>query len=135
MAEINRRWPTEDEDENINGLKAQLLEFWMSVICHYTGVRRYQSPLLSFCAMLGIKLSTKGWMEPGNFNSNLSGIIWVVQLLTFYDSARKEQQIAARRLPWSNDVAISFYPDDRGTDGRNLEVASATVQSVKGDRG
>lgn len=42
--------------------------------------------------MLGIKPSTKGWMEPGNFNSNLSGIIWVVQLLIFYDSARKEQE-------------------------------------------
>jgi hypothetical protein len=31
-------------------------------------------------------------MEPGNFNSSLSAIIWVVQLLVFYDSALKEQQ-------------------------------------------
>jgi hypothetical protein len=31
--------------------------------------------------MLGMKLSTKGWIKPGNFNSNLSGTIWVVQLL------------------------------------------------------
>jgi hypothetical protein len=31
-------------------------------------------------------------MEPGNFNGNLSAIIWVVQLLIFYDSAREEQQ-------------------------------------------
>jgi hypothetical protein len=31
-------------------------------------------------------------MEPGNFNSSLSAIIWVVQLLIFYDSALKEQQ-------------------------------------------
>ena len=30
-------------------------------------------------------------MEPGNFNSSLSAIIWVVQLLFFYDSARKER--------------------------------------------
>jgi hypothetical protein len=31
-------------------------------------------------------------MKPGNFNSHLSAIIWVVQLLIFYDSARKEVQ-------------------------------------------
>jgi hypothetical protein len=31
-------------------------------------------------------------MEPGNFNSSLSAIIWIVQLLIFYDSALKEQQ-------------------------------------------
>lgn len=42
--------------------------------------------------MLSIKPSTKGWLEPGNFNSHLSAMIWVVQLLIFYDSARKEQQ-------------------------------------------
>jgi hypothetical protein len=37
-------------------------------------------------------------MEPGNFNSNLSGIIWVVQLLVFYDSMRKEQQDRGQKL-------------------------------------
>ena len=42
--------------------------------------------------MLSIKPSTKGWLEPGNFNSHLSAMIWVVQLLIFCDSARKEQQ-------------------------------------------
>lgn len=88
----------EDGDETLKELKVQLLEFWMSVVCHPTGARRYQSPLLSFCAMLGIKPSTKGWMEPGNFNSHLSGIIWVVQLLLFYDSARKEQQDRGQTL-------------------------------------
>ena len=31
-------------------------------------------------------------MEPGNFNSSLSAMIWVVQLLVFYDSVLKEQQ-------------------------------------------
>jgi hypothetical protein len=31
-------------------------------------------------------------MEPGNFNSNLSAIIWVVQLLIFYHGALEEQQ-------------------------------------------
>ncbi|KAL1582280.1 hypothetical protein WHR41_09166 [Cladosporium halotolerans] len=70
----------------------------MLIICHATGARRYESPLLSFCAMLSIKPSTKSWMEPGNFNSNLSAIIWIVQLLVFYDSALKEQQGSGKTL-------------------------------------
>jgi hypothetical protein len=79
-----------DDDDDV--LKERLLELWMLLICHTTGARRYQSPLLSFCAMLSIKPSTRSWIEPGNFNSILSAIIWVVQLLVFYDSALKEQQ-------------------------------------------
>lgn len=31
-------------------------------------------------------------MEPGNFNSSLSAMIWIVQLLVSYDSALEEQQ-------------------------------------------
>ncbi len=31
-------------------------------------------------------------MEPVDFNSHLSGIIWVVQLIIFYDSAQKALQ-------------------------------------------
>jgi hypothetical protein len=82
----------DDEERKQTELKSRLLEMWMLIISHNTGARRYQSPLLSFCAMLSIKPSTKGWLEPGNFNSHLSAIIWVVQLLIFCDSARKEQQ-------------------------------------------
>ena len=81
-----------DNNDDDNVLKERLLELWMLLICHTTGARRYQSPLLSFCAMLSIKPSTRSWMEPGNFNSSLSALIWVVQLLVFYDSVLKEQQ-------------------------------------------
>lgn len=73
-------------------LRDELVKAWMLLICHDVGARRYRSPLLSFCAMLSIKPSTSGWMRPGDFNSHLSAIIWVVQLLIFYDSARKEQR-------------------------------------------
>lgn len=82
----------DDNNDDDDVLKERLLELWMLLICHTTGARRYQSPLLSFCAMLSIKPSTRSWIEPGNFNSSLSAIIWVVQLLVFYDSALKEQQ-------------------------------------------
>jgi superfamily II DNA helicase RecQ len=82
----------EVEERKQKELKDRLLEMWMLIISHDTGARRYQSPLLSFCAMLSVKPSTQGWLEPGNFNSHLSAIIWVVQLLVFYDSACKEQR-------------------------------------------
>jgi hypothetical protein len=78
-------------------LKERLLELWMLLICHKTGARRYESPLLSFCAMLSIKPSKNGWMEPGNFNSSLSAIVWVVQLLVFYDSALENNEAVGRR--------------------------------------
>jgi hypothetical protein len=64
----------------------------MLLIAHHTGARRYSSPVLSFCAMLSIKPSTLSWMEPGNFNSHSSALIWIVQLLIFYHSARQERQ-------------------------------------------
>ena len=88
----------EADEKEEKELKDRLLELWMLLICHTTGARRYESPLLSFCAMLSIKPSTRSWMEPGNFNSSLSAIIWTVQLLVFYDSALKEQRGCGKTL-------------------------------------
>ncbi|KAI7722348.1 hypothetical protein KC353_g581, partial [Hortaea werneckii] len=102
IAQRRRASPVEEDNEEGNKeekeLKRRLLELWTLLICHTTGARRYESSLLSFCAMLSIKPSTNGWMEPGNFNSSLSAIIWVVQLLVFYDSALKEQQGCGKTL-------------------------------------
>jgi superfamily II DNA helicase RecQ len=103
IAQRRRTKPTEENDEEADEeeekeMKDRLLELWMLLICHTTGARRYESPLLSFCAMLSIKPSTRSWMEPGNFNSSLSAIIWIVQLLIFYDSALKEQRGCGKTL-------------------------------------
>ncbi|KAI7206681.1 hypothetical protein KC365_g17003 [Hortaea werneckii] len=87
-----------DDEQKTDELQSRLLKFWMLLITQDTGSQRYSSPLLSFCAMLSIKPSTQGWLEPGNFNSHLSAIIWVVQLLIFYDSARKERAGQQRTL-------------------------------------
>lgn len=87
----------EEGDEEGKELKERLLELWTLLFCHTTGARRYESPLLSFCAMLSIKPSRNGWMEPGNFNSSLSAIIWVVQLLAFYDSALRNNEAVGTR--------------------------------------
>ncbi|KAK6439524.1 hypothetical protein LTR95_004275 [Oleoguttula sp. CCFEE 5521] len=89
--------PVEDEERQ-SQLRNRLVEFWMLLVRQDTGSRRYRSPLLSFCAMLSIKPSTQGWLEPGNFNSSLSAIIWIAQLLFFYDSARKERDGQGRTL-------------------------------------
>ncbi|KAK0361997.1 hypothetical protein LTR33_009697 [Friedmanniomyces endolithicus] len=90
-----RRLMREARDESSSQpsveLRDQLLELGMLLIRDTTGARRYRSPMVSFCAMLSIKQSTSSWMEPGNFSSHLSALIWIVQLLIFYDSARKER--------------------------------------------
>lgn len=78
---------SEEDDGERKELEERLLELWMLLICHNTRARQFQSPLLSFCAMLSIKPSTRSWIEPGNYNSSLSAILWVVQLLVLYDSA------------------------------------------------
>ena len=50
----------------------------MALICHEFGGNRYSSSLLSFCAILSVKPYTKTWKEPGNYNTCLSGVIWVM---------------------------------------------------------
>lgn len=88
-----------DGQGDMVGMKGALIQMWMCLVSHHTGARRYRSPLLSFCAMLSIELSTGSWMQPGNLNSHLSGLIWVVQLLVFYDSARRELAGDGETLP------------------------------------
>ena len=105
----NEQTGNEDDSETDNSdLKERLLELWVLIICHTTGSRRYESPLLSFCAMLSIKPSTRSWMEPGNFNSSLSAIIWIVQLLVFYDSALKEQRGCGKTLKLVKDYCDEY---------------------------
>ena len=81
----------DDDEDSTNKLKERLLELWILLICYTTSAHRYESPLLSFYTMLSIKPLTRSWIEPSNFNSSLSAIIWIVQLLVFYDSTLKEK--------------------------------------------
>jgi hypothetical protein len=83
-------------------LRDGMLALSIALICHEFGGSRYSSPLLSFCAMLSVKPHTKTWKEPGNYNSCLSGVIWVVQLIIFYTSAcleRAEQGFHRYKVP------------------------------------
>lgn len=73
-------------------LKTALIDFCMALICHDTNTKVFSSPIVSFCALLSVKPSTRTWKEPGNLNTNLSGIIWTVQLLIFYHSVCEERK-------------------------------------------
>jgi hypothetical protein len=64
IAQRRRTKSTEENSQEVNEeeqkkMKNRLLELWMLLICHATGARGYESPLLSFCAMLSIKPSTR----------------------------------------------------------------------------
>ncbi len=72
-------------------LRDSLSVFCMAIICHEFGGSRYSSPLLSFCAMHSVRPFTKTWKEAGNYNSFLSGLIWVVQLMIFHASVSREK--------------------------------------------
>ncbi|KAM0718343.1 hypothetical protein Q7P37_006675 [Cladosporium fusiforme] len=117
----------EAKEEEEKGIKDRLLELWMLLICHTTGARRYESTLLSFCAMLSIKPSTRNWMEPGNFNSSLSAMIWIVQLLVFYDSALKEQRGYRKTLKLLKAYCDEYLQQTEDTDGRAPPMASTAI--------
>ncbi|KAG5912716.1 hypothetical protein E4U61_008031 [Claviceps capensis] len=105
----------EKEKEMVEELKPAVRDFFMQLICHEFEGQPFQSPVLSFCAMLSRKkahadhhrskkcarpsrtglgddeqddaeqqrLNTGGWHEAGNYNSNLSMLIWMAQVLIF----------------------------------------------------
>lgn len=67
-------------------LKSAVRQFYVALICHDVGSRPFQSPVLSFCAMLSRKVRGKGqglWHDAGNFNSHLSALTWCAQLVIF----------------------------------------------------
>ncbi|KAG5955593.1 hypothetical protein E4U57_003292 [Claviceps arundinis] len=91
----------------VEELKPPVRDFFMQLIYHEFEGQPFQSPMLSFCAMLSRRkahaghrskegagdderddaeqqrLNTDGWQEAGNYKSNLSILIWMAQLLIF----------------------------------------------------
>jgi hypothetical protein len=87
----------------------------IALICHEFGGNRYSSPLLSFCAMLSVKPHTKTWKEPGNYNSCLSGVIWVAQLIIFHASACLEKAELGDTLERIKQYCGQFLKQDTET--------------------
>ncbi|KFY31542.1 hypothetical protein V493_01014 [Pseudogymnoascus sp. VKM F-4281 (FW-2241)] len=94
MDEIMAALAVEDEAEAELALKHAIRRLYLAMICHTVGSVPFKSPVLSFCAMLGRKVRGKGqglWEEPGNFNSHLSALTWVAQLVIFDYACFHEQ--------------------------------------------
>ncbi|PQE10618.1 telomere-associated recq protein [Rutstroemia sp. NJR-2017a WRK4] len=84
MDEIMEALAVEDGAEAEQALKHAVRRLYLALICHTVGSVPFQSPVLSFCAMLSRKVRGKGrglWEEPGNFNSHLSVLTWTAQLV------------------------------------------------------
>ena len=89
-------------------LDSMVLELWVRLIRHTTGARPFESPLVSFCALNSIKQTTGSWMEAGNFNSTLSAMIWVVQLVIFFCGTVEERQGRASTLDYVKRTCDGF---------------------------
>ncbi|OBT81161.1 hypothetical protein VE02_10169, partial [Pseudogymnoascus sp. 03VT05] len=94
MDEIMAALAVEDEAEAELALKHAIRRLYLAMICHTVGSVPFKSPVLSFCAMLSRKVRGKGWglwEELGNFNSHLSALTWVAQLVIFDYACFQEQ--------------------------------------------
>ncbi|KAK6401528.1 hypothetical protein LTR81_023323 [Elasticomyces elasticus] len=92
----------------VRSLEDRLVNLWMLLLTHETAARRYSSPLVSFCAMLSIQPTTGSWMKPGNFSSDLSKMIWVVQLIIFYYGAQRGQEGDGRTLTSIQECCLRY---------------------------
>jgi hypothetical protein len=82
-----------NEEHDIK-LKHAIRKLYISLICQTVGSRPFRSAVLSFCAMLSRKRNRTRqqdneqgtlctWQTPGNFNSNLSALTWIAQVILF----------------------------------------------------
>lgn len=62
--------------------------------------------------MLSVKPSTLTWKESGNYNSCLSGVIWVAELIAFYTSASLEKSGLGDALQPIEDYCGRFFKQD-----------------------
>ncbi|KAG6069756.1 hypothetical protein E4U16_007440 [Claviceps sp. LM84 group G4] len=106
-AEEEERWGVREKEID-EMLKPTVREFYMQLICHTVGSQAFQSPVLSFCAMISRTTGFAGdqsktvtdkrreslihverneevgiWHDAGIYNSSLSALVWMAQLLIF----------------------------------------------------
>jgi superfamily II DNA helicase RecQ len=101
MDEIIEALNIEDKEDAELALKLAIRRLYLALICHIVGSVPFESPVLSFCAMLSRKVHGKDrglWEEPGNFNSHLSALTWTAQLVIF-DYACFQEQDDENQIP------------------------------------
>ncbi|KAI7184618.1 hypothetical protein KC316_g7665 [Hortaea werneckii] len=113
----------DDDEQKDDELKSRLLEFWMLLITQDTGSQRYSSPLLSFCAMLGIKPSSScsssttvlGRSEPVNNARDIGEheAFWdeSEQVLTYKDTELHMDQVPTLLESEYGDCRRLIYAD------------------------
>lgn len=95
MDEIMEALNIKDKEDSELALKHAIRRLYFALICHTVGSVPFESPVLSFCAMLSRKVRGKDrglWEEPGNFNSHLSALTWTAQLVIFDYACFQEQE-------------------------------------------
>ena len=70
-------------DQDPAPLRHSVQEWSLTMIRQDLPQYRFDSSVLSYCAMLAVNHSSQGWKQPGNFNSSLSGMIYCAQLWIF----------------------------------------------------
>jgi hypothetical protein len=124
-----------DDNSDDDVLKERLLELWMLLICHTTGARRYQSPLLSFLR----------YAEYQTVDAELDGTRQLQQqplghYLGCATTGLLRQRLKGTARPWGDTQACEsilrpISSTDRGdTDGRDPPMASVAVQSIRHER-
>jgi len=117
--------PDEDEDQLL--LQHAVRKLCLALICQQVGSTPFQSPVVSFCAMLS-RAAVRGkaepvelveptkpghghgaWQEPGNFNHYLSALTWTVQLVIFDYACFQEQDDEAQIPVFLAKVCKQFF--------------------------
>ena len=114
--------PDEDEDQLL--LQHAVRKLCLALICQQVGSTPFQSPVVSFYAMLS-KAAIHGkaepakpvepghghgaWQEPGNFNHYLSALTWTAQLVIFDYACFQEQDDEAQIPVFLAKVYKQFF--------------------------
>ena len=89
------RLPNTHDRSSISQIRDELLLLSIALIQHRIGSEVYKSPIISYCAMLSrsqlrkedhviapaVATAAHFWSEPQNYNTNLSALLWVAQLV------------------------------------------------------
>ncbi|KFY12187.1 hypothetical protein V491_06882 [Pseudogymnoascus sp. VKM F-3775] len=112
MDEIMAALAVVDAEEAELALKHAIRRPYLALICDTVCSVPFKSPVLSFCAMLSRKVRGKCQglcQKPGNFNSHLSALTWVNQLVIFDYACFHEQDDEDQILVFLARMCEKFF--------------------------
>lgn len=116
-------------NENENALRQHVLAFSMAFIQQDLPRNRFDSPVLSYCAMLAVNHNSQGWKLPGNYNSFLSGMIYCAQLWIFREACQLVDEKSGRSLDdvFSKVVSAVVAPGEKHDLWQHSQLATDVV--------